>query len=119
MGSGESKIEALSNIEFRGSVGKQIAQYAKATQRIGHDLAYALDNDAGRARSAMHKLKKHPLLLGVDVRIRARLVARHLRRAHDCARGISAEAVKFNLEYRKQFLGVDNKNGKYKGEVDL
>jgi hypothetical protein len=67
----------------------------------------------------MLKLRKHPLLRGLDVRLRSRLVARRLKRARDCAKGISAEAVKFNLEYRKQFLGVDDSRAKYRGEVDL
>lgn len=108
MASGEDRIDQLGDIEFRGQVGKQVAKYAQATQRIGHDLAYTLDNDADRARKAMVKLRRHPLLGGVDVRLRARWVARRLKRARELAKGISAEAVKYQMEYRKQFLSVDS-----------
>lgn len=123
MTSGESRIDKLGDIAFGGQVGKQVAKYAKETQRLGHDLAYTLDNDKARARKAMLKLHGHPLLAGVDVRIRARMVTRKLKRARELARGISAEAVKYQMEYRKQFLDTDDSGKKHrssgKGGVDL
>lgn len=122
MASGEDRIDELGEIEFHGQVGKRIAQYARTTQRLGHDLAYTLDNDAERARKAMLHLRKHPLLRGLDVRVRAWHVSRRLRRARDLARGISAEAVKYHAEYRKQFpAGVDTSKTREKrtGEVDI
>lgn len=123
MASGEDRIDKLGDIEFVGQVGKRVAEYARTTQRLGHDLAYTLDSDADRARKAMLKLRKHPLLGGVDVRIRAWHVSRRLRRARDLARGISAEAVKYHAEYRKQFgtVGTDGrkKSTNSTGDVDI
>lgn len=72
----------------------------------------------------MRQLKGHPLLLGVDVRARAWWVARHLNEARELVLGISAEAVKFNLQFRREFLERmqeerPDKSKDYKGKVDL
>ncbi|WP_433239917.1 hypothetical protein [Actinomadura nitritigenes] len=125
MGSGEQMIDRLGDIEFRGKVGKHIAEYAKATQRFGHDLAYELDNAATAAEAAMKELDGHPLLFGVDVKIRAGRVAGKLRKARELALAISAESVKFHVQYRQEFLqiGRDDVRGRsgrrYTGRVDL
>ncbi|KAB2341513.1 hypothetical protein [Actinomadura rudentiformis] len=112
------RIERIGAITFRGKVGKNIAAYAKETQQLGRDLGRQLDHDAGAAERAMRKLKKHPRLRHVNVYVRARWVSRHLRQARDLCTGICTEAVKFNLESRRQFIDID-KPRKHTGEVDL
>jgi hypothetical protein len=67
-------------------------------------------------------------VLGVDVYFRARWCTRHLRRAAELARGVSAESVRFTLQYRREFLDIQdagakavkaNKKFPFAGEVDL
>ncbi|GLX98361.1 hypothetical protein [Herbidospora sp. NBRC 101105] len=64
--------------------------------------------------------------MGIDIRARAWRVARHLREAREIAQGISVEAVKFNLQFRQEFLEAlevmekrSTKRNEYKGKVDL
>ncbi|KAB2341871.1 hypothetical protein [Actinomadura rudentiformis] len=123
MGSGERRIESLGDIEFNDRVSRSVSEYAKQTQRLARDMASELDVGATAAHSAMLKLRFHPRLQHLNVRWRARRVARHLARARDLAQGISAEAVRFNLQYRREFLDIDSRGdtskAKYTGEVDL
>src|SRR5690606_7701725 len=81
-----------------------VSDYAKGTQRLARDLAAELDGTAETSRAAMWKLRKLPQMHRVDVWVRARMVSRHLKRARDLAQGISAEAVKFHVLYRREFL---------------
>src|SRR5690606_23683175 len=106
MSSGERRLDKLGGIEFRGQVGRAVADYAKGTQRVARDLAAELDVTAETSRAAMWRLRKLPAMRGVDVWVRARMVSRHLKRARDLAQGISAEAVKFNLLYRREFIDI-------------
>ncbi|RJL19576.1 hypothetical protein [Bailinhaonella thermotolerans] len=125
MGTGQQRIDQIADIEFHGKVPSKIAAYAVATQRLAHDLARELEEGANGAEAAMRQLKGHPLLMGVDVKARAWRVARHLREARELVLGISAEAVKFNLQFRQEFLEAmanqarDTKGKDYKGKVDL
>ena len=122
MSSGERRLDKLATVEFRGQVGRAVADYAKGTQRLARDLAAELDVTAETSRAAMWKLRKLPAMRSVDVWVRARMVSRHLKRARDLAQGISAEAVKFNALYRREFLDIDDagrKNGRHRGEVRL
>lgn len=102
--SGHSRIGELADVEFVGNVGTQVVAYAKKTRRFARDLAAELDTGAEDARKAMNQLKGHPALMGIDVRLRSRRVARRLTRAKECALAISAESIKFAAEYRKQFV---------------
>ncbi|WP_182876116.1 hypothetical protein [Microbispora sp. H10670] len=126
MGTGNARLDEIADIEFHGKVPAKIAAYTLATQRFAHDLARELDHAEAAAEAAMTQLKGHPMLLGVDVRARAWRVARYLREAREIAQGISAEAVKFNLQFRQEFLDAlealekrDTKRSDYKGKVDL
>ncbi|WP_061290424.1 hypothetical protein [Herbidospora cretacea] len=128
MGSGQARLDQIACIEFHGKVPSKIAAYATATQLFAHDLARELDAAANAAENAMRQLKGHPLLMGIDVRARAWRVARELNDARELVLGISAEAVKFNVQFRQEFLEAlealskrerDTKSKDYKGKVDL
>jgi hypothetical protein len=106
--SAEERLDKMGDIDFDGAVGKKIAEYGKAAQAMGHDFAAELDEAAREANRQMRKLKGHPLLLKVDVYLRARRVTRHLRRASELARGVSAESVRFTLQYRREFLDIQD-----------
>lgn len=126
MGSGEDRVDQIGEVEFNGQVGKNIAKYAQLTQRFGHDLAAEFDISSAEALAAMRKLKHHPRMQGVNVRRRSRQVARHISRARELAQGISAEAVKFYLQYRREFIEIERERDdegrqyrRYTGGVDL
>lgn len=124
MGTGQARLDEIAKIEFHGRVAEQISAYTIATQRLAHDLARELDAATAAAEAAMADLKGHPLLRGIDVRLRAWWVARQLSEARELAQGISAEAVKFNLQFRREFLAAmaekrPEKRKDYKGKVDL
>ncbi|HUR06149.1 MAG TPA: hypothetical protein VM347_26620 [Nonomuraea sp.] len=122
MGTGQTRLDEIANIEFHGKVAAKIAEYTVANQRLAHDLARELDGATSSAESAMRELKGHPLLRGIDVRRRARRVAGHLADARELAQGISAEV---NLQFRQEFLEAlaeasrSDKRKDYKGKVDL
>ncbi|PPK65765.1 hypothetical protein V5P93_000348 [Actinokineospora auranticolor] len=119
------RIEEIADCEFTGDrVAERIARYAQLTQRLAHDLARELDIAEEAAEAALRRLKGHPLLVGIDVRLRARKVARELREARDLCKGISAEAVAFNLQFRREFAEALDptraaKTKHHRGEVDL
>jgi hypothetical protein len=123
MGTGLSRIDKLGDIGFRGRVGDQVALYAKETQRIARDLARQLEEDASRAEKQMRKLEGLPGLFGLDVRLRARIVSRQFHEIKELLLAVSAESVKFNAQYRKEFLDTDaakrDKRKKQSREVDL
>jgi hypothetical protein len=125
MGTGRNRIDKLGDTDFRGKVGKNVATYSKESQKLAHDFAAELDDAAERARRQMLKLRGHPWLSpdGVAVRVRARRVVRQFRKAKDAALAVSAEMVKFNAQYRKEFIPSDEerRRGKHRWseEVDL
>jgi len=126
MGTALQRIDRIANITFGGKkIANQIAQYAQENQRFAHDMARELDAAAAAAEAAMLDLKGHPALLGLDVQARAWWVSRHLREARELCEGLSAEMVKFNTQFRQEFIeAVENakrstKKNDYKGRVDL
>jgi hypothetical protein len=124
-GTGQTRLDEIANIEFHGKVPQKVSAYTVANQRFAHDLARELDAAGSAAEGAMRELKGHPLLRGIDVRRRARRVAGELADARELAQGISAEMVKFNLQFRQEFLEAladgerSGKSKDYKGKVDL
>ncbi|OLT36743.1 hypothetical protein BJF79_30700 [Actinomadura sp. CNU-125] len=124
MGTGGKKIARLGDVTFQGKVGANVTAYAKSTQRLARDLAAQIEADGARAEREMRRLDGHPLLVGVDVRLRARIVRRRFKRAKELALAISAESVKFQAQYRRDFLATpaQQKNSKRKTwskDVDL
>jgi hypothetical protein len=119
------RIEEIADCEFTGKrVAERIARYAQLTQRLAHDMARELDNTEEAVTAALRQLKGHPLLAGVDVRLRARRVTRPLREARELCKGISAEVVAFNMQFRTDFAQAldtkrPTKTREYQGKVDL
>lgn len=96
-----TRIPELEVIEFKGA--KAIAEYSRKLRALGRDLAAELDASADEVQAVLSRQKGHPLLFGLDVRSRARKVAKRLRRAAELGQGVAVEAVKFNTEFRIQF----------------
>lgn len=101
---GERRIDGLSAIEFDGA--KDITTYAKTGREICRDLSMEFEAAAEQVIGVLSRQHGHPLLFGVDVRYRARKVAKRLRRAAECAQGAGVEVVKFRSEFRFQFANA-------------
>lgn len=126
MGSGLQRVDKISGMTFLGKkVATKVADYAKENQKLARDMARELDAAASAAEAAMLELKAHPLLLGLDVQARAWWVSRHLREARELCEGISAEMVKFNAQFRLEFIEAaeaekrSTSKASYKGRVTL
>ena len=99
------KITELSSIEFTGSLSEAFREYRKALDAFASRWKSELEIAAVDAEAAMSSMKGHVLLFGLDSKIRARRVAKRLKRAQDLAHGISQRAHKFERSYRRNFLG--------------
>lgn len=100
------RIPELSGIEFTGHVS--VAKYAQELRALMRDCADETRFGAEEIQAVLSRQKGHPLLLGVDVRMRARRVARRLHRVSELEAGAAIEAVKFYHEFRRQFADVIN-----------
>jgi hypothetical protein len=121
----EHRIDEIADCEFMGKdIAGQIARYATLTQQFAHDMARELATAEEAATAAMRQLQGHPMLAGIDVKWRARRVTRSLREARELCKGISAECVAFNVQFRTEFAHAlrakrDTKTKTYHGKVDL
>lgn len=98
------QIPELSTIEFDGS--KSITEYSKALRSLGRDLAVELEASGQELEAVLAAQKGHPLLMGLDVRRKAKRVAKRLHRAQELATGVAREAVALHAQYRKEFVDV-------------
>jgi hypothetical protein len=98
------RIPELSGIEFTGHAS--VAEYSRTLRALMRDLGCELDFAAEEIQAVLSRQKGHPLLMGADVRLRARRVARRLRRGSELCTGAAVEAVKFYHEFRAQFAEV-------------
>jgi hypothetical protein len=99
-----TRIPELSGIEFTGH--KSVADYSKKLRALMRDLSYETDFAAAEIYAVLSRQKGHPLLMGVDVKIRARKVAKRLRRVSELCGGGAVESVRFYREFRLQFSDV-------------
>jgi hypothetical protein len=98
------RIPELESIEFTGHAS--VARYSKALRGINRDIAHECEYAAEELQAVLSRQRGHPLLLGLDVRLRARKVAKRLHRAGELSAGAAVEAVKFYSEFRLQFADV-------------
>jgi hypothetical protein len=99
-----NRIPELSGIEFTGH--QSVIDYSKALREINRDLAHETEFAAEELRAVLSRQQGHPLLFGIDVRLRARKVTKRLHRASELCGGAAVEAVKFYQEFRLQFAEV-------------
>jgi hypothetical protein len=100
----DRKISELAEVEFTGSLGAAFFAYSKAANELGRRLRFELEMAASDSQAAMGTLHGNPLLFGLDVKLRARRVAKRLKRAQELAYGLSEESRKFYDSYRRHFL---------------
>lgn len=92
----------LSAIEFTSP--KDIAEYSSEGRSAARMMRDEFQGAAEDARAALKTLEGHPLLFGVDVRIKAWRVSNRLMRAAELCDGAAAEVVKFNADFRTHFI---------------
>lgn len=98
-----SEISELAGIEFEGSLGEAFQRYGKALEEIGDRWATELEMAAVDAEAAMGSMKGHLLLFGIDSKIKARRVAKRLKRAKDLASTLADRGDQFHRDYRRNF----------------
>lgn len=103
---GERRIAELSGIEFDGA--KDVTLYSRKGREICRDLAMEFEAAAEQVLGVLSRQQGHPLLFGLDVRMRARKVSRRLHRAAELIQGGGVEVVKFRAEFRFQFAVLIN-----------
>jgi hypothetical protein len=96
-----SRVPELSGIEFKGHAS--VVEYSKALREINRDLSFEADFGAEELYAVLSRQRGHPLLFGLDVRLRARKVCKRLHRVSELNGGAAVEAVKFYQEFRLQF----------------
>jgi hypothetical protein len=104
MAATRKRIPELEGIEFTGA--KSVADYSKALRDLSRDMSNESEFAAEELVAVLSRQKGHPLLAGVDTRMRARRVARRLYRAAQLYNGAAVEAVKLYQEFRLQFADV-------------
>jgi hypothetical protein len=104
MAATRKRIPELESIEFTGA--KSVADYSKALRDLSRDMSNESEFAAEELVAVLSRQKGHPLLAGVDTRMRARRVARRLYRASQLYNGAAVEAVKLYQEFRLQFADV-------------
>jgi hypothetical protein len=98
------RIPELEGIQFTGH--ESVRKYSQALRDLNRDLAHEAEFAAEELQVVLSAQKGHPLLAGLDVRLRARRVARRLHRAAELSAGAAIEAVKLYAEFRIQFSEV-------------
>lgn len=100
----DRRIDELTQIEFVGSLSEAFEAYSRELYALARRWQFELDMAASDSRAAMESLQGHPLLLGLDVRLKARRVSTRLKRAQALAHGLAEEARRFDRAYRRHFL---------------
>lgn len=103
--SAKRKIPELSEIEFTGAAS--ITRYSQEGRSICRDLSFEFQMAADEVYAALvHSAKGHPLLAGMDVKIRARRVRNRLRRAGEHSAAAAVELVAFHSQFRREFADI-------------
>lgn len=97
-------ISELAGVEFTGSLNQAFYTYGQNLQGLGRRLAFELEMGASDSEAMISRLHGHPLLFGLDVKVRARYVAKRLKRAHELAEGLTREGQKFHDDYVRHFV---------------
>jgi len=95
------RIPELSGIEFTGH--ESVKDYAATLRGLFRDLAFEVEFGRGELYEVLTRQQGHPLLMGIDVRIRARRVCKRLDRLAALMGGGVTESVAFYREFRLQF----------------
>jgi hypothetical protein len=108
-------LDELARIEFTGSLGEAFGRYAHALRGVASRWDTELGLASTEVRAALTALRRGHWL-GLDVaarRVRARRVARRLRRAQTLVASVGKRAEQFPKQYARQFLSSPEAAKKY------
>lgn len=103
-----AEIRELAEIPFTGSLQYAFGEYSAALYAISRAWSHELAMAAADAEAAMTELHGNPLLFGLDAKIKARRVAKRIKRAQELADGLTEEAKKFHRAYMRHFVEAAN-----------
>lgn len=95
------RIPELSGIEFTGA--ESVKDYAATLRGLCRDLAHEVEFGRGELYEVLSRQGGHPLLMGIDVKIRARRVCKRLDRLAALFGGGCSESIALYAEFRRQF----------------
>jgi hypothetical protein len=99
---GDGMVSAIERIEFRGA--KDILDCAKAVNRLGRELHFILSMRAEEIQAVLSTHKGTWYTFGAQSRIRARLVAMHLKVSAEAAKALGVGALKMAHAFDRHFV---------------
>lgn len=101
----DRRLDELAKVEFVGSLGEAFGRYGWALRQLSTRWDTELGLASTDVRAALVSMRAR--WLGLDAaarRLKARRVARRLRRAQTLAANLAKKAELFPKEYARQFL---------------
>lgn len=99
---GDGMISAIERIEF--SSEKDILDLAKAVNRLGRELHFILGMRAEEVQGVLSTYKGHWYTFGASSRVKARLVAMHLKVSAEAAKALGVGALKMAHAFDRHFI---------------
>jgi hypothetical protein len=104
---------SLGDAEFTDNLA--IRDYCNRLRLVSHHLGVEVAIAAAELQAALGQIPGNQFALGLDSRVRARLVAAHLHRAAEAQTAAAAAAVRAYASFRKHFqpeLAAVNRNSR-------
>jgi hypothetical protein len=99
---GDGMISVIERIEFRNE--KDIIACAKAVNRLGRELHFILSMRAEEIQGVLSTYKGAWYTFGASSRVRARLVAMHLKVSAEAAKALGVGALKMAHAFDRHFI---------------
>lgn len=112
----DRRLDELAKVEFTGSLGEAFADYATVLRELARQWDTELGLASGDVKAALTSMRTK--WLGLDAatrRIKARRVARRLRRSQTLVAAIAKCAERFVKEYEKQFTTPESARERSRG----
>lgn len=98
----DAMVAAISRIEFRSE--KDIIALAKAVNRLGRELHFILSMRAEEVQAVLSTYKGKWYTFGASSRVKARLVAMHLKVSAEAAKALGVGALKMAHAFDRHFV---------------
>lgn len=113
----KKRIPELSAIPFTAS--RSITEYSQTGRGLCRELSWEFEMAAEEVYGVLvAEGKGNPLLMGMDVKRRARRVRNRLLRASSSTADAGVELVKFHSQFRREFAEILNPPRERKPEFD-
>lgn len=99
---GDGLIAAIERIEFRNE--KDILELAKAVNRLGRELHFIIGMRAEEVQGVLSTYKGKWYTFGASSRVKARLVAMHLKVSAEAAKALGVGALKMAHAFDRHFI---------------